>query len=294
MNDYLEFPYNTQLDLYNYTVDSQRSNNNETMYNILLLLFIIYYSNNSYKYNLNGIICHLGTARIFYINYFILYYLIESGHYISYINDRRSETTQWNEYNDTIVSNFNPERIPCQCFGGNTNNSTNNAYMLIYDLSGNNNNESIYIYLFIVLFYVIFIDSSVSSLSSFSSVKELAKGVQDDYYTIISSSQYELNLFSSNFTSFLFQIIKNYNWNEVTEEAKKFFNILCKYIYNVFGYSNRIKDITEYFSIINKLYNEHPQLQSELYLIITDPNISIQDHLIYIVYILYYYIYFIK
>lgn len=152
----------------------------------------------------------------------------------------------------------------------------------------------IYIYLFIVLFYVIFIDSSVSSLSSFSSVKELAKGVQDDYYTIISSSQYELNLFSSNFTSFLFQIIKNYNWNEVTEEAKKFFNILCKYIYNVFGYSNRIKDITEYFSIINKLYNEHPQLQSELYLIITDPNVSVQDHLIYIVSILYYYIYFIK
>lgn len=122
--------------------------------------------------------------------------------------------------------------------------------------------------------------------SSCSSIKELAKGVQDDYYTIISSSQYELNLFSSNFTSFLFQIIKDYNWNEVTDEAKKFFNILCKYIYNVFGYSSRIKDITEYFTVINKLYNENPSLQNELYLIINDPNISFQDHLIYIVYII--------
>lgn len=135
------------------------------------------------------------------------------------------------------------------------------------------------------IIYIIYYKLDCSSSSS-SSIKELAKGVQDDYYTIISSSQYELNLFSSNFTSFLFQIIKDYNWNEVTDEAKKFFNILCKYIYNVFGYSSRIKDITEYFTVINKLYNEHPSLQNELYLIINDPNISFQDHLIYIVYII--------
>lgn len=134
------------------------------------------------------------------------------------------------------------------------------------------------------IIYIIYYKLDCSSSSS--SIKELAKGVQDDYYTIISSSQYELNLFSSNFTSFLFQIIKDYNWNEVTDEAKKFFNILCKYIYNVFGYSSRIKDITEYFTVINKLYNENPSLQNELYLIINDPNISFQDHLIYIVYII--------
>lgn len=40
------------------------------------------------------------------------------------------------------MSNFNPDKIPGQCFGG-VNNSTNNAYMLIYDLSNNDSFKSI-------------------------------------------------------------------------------------------------------------------------------------------------------
>lgn len=54
------------------------------------------------KFNLSGIVVHQGTT--------------ESGHYFSYIKDRRSG--EWYEFNDKEVSKFDPEHIAAECFGG--------------------------------------------------------------------------------------------------------------------------------------------------------------------------------
>ncbi|KAJ5103007.1 hypothetical protein N7532_003536 [Penicillium argentinense] len=76
-------------------------------------------------FELVGVLVHAGTA--------------ETGHYYSYIRERTSEgdSPAWVEFNDSLVSRFDPADIPEQCFGGSTTGSyqmikSNNAYMLFY------------------------------------------------------------------------------------------------------------------------------------------------------------------
>lgn len=42
----------------------------------------------------------------------------DSGHYYSFIKDRQAATDQWYEFNDTIVSSFDPEEMGSEAFGG--------------------------------------------------------------------------------------------------------------------------------------------------------------------------------
>jgi uncharacterized UBP type Zn finger protein len=51
-----------------------------------------------------GVVVHQGTT--------------ESGHYYSYIKDREEGSSEWYEFNDKMVTNFNPDDIPEECFGG--------------------------------------------------------------------------------------------------------------------------------------------------------------------------------
>ncbi|KAJ6255648.1 ubiquitin carboxyl-terminal hydrolase [Anaeramoeba flamelloides] len=103
---------------------------------------------NNQDYNLNGIIVHWGTS--------------ESGHYYSLIKDdnggvnndkdydvekdtgfkEKKIRQRWYRFDDTNVSEFNPKKIPEECYGGNDqiNNTLEknfveknySAYMLIY------------------------------------------------------------------------------------------------------------------------------------------------------------------
>lgn len=62
-----------------------------------------------FDYKLTGIVIHLGTA--------------ESGHYYSLIQDREAdpsipEEKRWIEFNDKIVTPFDPKDIPNEAFGG--------------------------------------------------------------------------------------------------------------------------------------------------------------------------------
>lgn len=61
-----------------------------------------------YQYELCGIVVHTGSA--------------DFGHYYSYIRERvpqfGSKERRWFEFNDTIVTPFDPNRIPFECFGG--------------------------------------------------------------------------------------------------------------------------------------------------------------------------------
>jgi ubiquitin carboxyl-terminal hydrolase 9/24 len=84
-----------------------------------------------YKFNIKGIVIHTGTA--------------ESGHYYSYIQDRKSN--KWHEFNDTLVYPFDPEDIPSEAFGGvekwqsvyssnfmaSNREKYRNAYLLFYE-----------------------------------------------------------------------------------------------------------------------------------------------------------------
>lgn len=80
-------------------------------------------------FELVGVLVHSGTA--------------ETGHYYSYIRlPLRSSNgaVRWAEFNDTEVSEFDPSRIPEQCFGGSWDDNEsrlrypkpNSAYMLFY------------------------------------------------------------------------------------------------------------------------------------------------------------------
>ena len=73
----------------------------------------------------------------------------EGGHYYSYINISRGETeTQgdylsterdpWLEFNDTIVREFDFKRLPAECFGGNSEDTSGPSLMQdIGDMSAN-------------------------------------------------------------------------------------------------------------------------------------------------------------
>lgn len=53
-------------------------------------------------YRLVGVLVHAGHA--------------EGGHYYSYI--RSASTGKWHEFNDKNISDFNPDQMPLECFGG--------------------------------------------------------------------------------------------------------------------------------------------------------------------------------
>ncbi|KAI9827937.1 MAG: hypothetical protein M1819_006880 [Sarea resinae] len=116
INDCFEFP--ATIDMKPYKVDYLSDPENPTPEDVFQLV---------------GVLVHSGTA--------------ESGHYYSYIRERpdvSSSPPSWVEFNDADVSQFDPAKIPDQCFGGlNDFMQSNgfqqlrfhknwNAYMLFY------------------------------------------------------------------------------------------------------------------------------------------------------------------
>ncbi len=114
INDFFEFP--DEIDMRPYKIDHLSHPEMETSEDVFKLV---------------GVLVHSGTA--------------ESGHYYSYIKERPvadPERNAWVEFNDADVSEFDPQKIPEQCFGG-LNEATPglhqlrfskvwNAYMLFY------------------------------------------------------------------------------------------------------------------------------------------------------------------
>lgn len=89
-----------------------------------------------YEYNLKGIVVHMGTA--------------DQGHYYSFIRDRENPEAAWYEFNDSLVTPFDPSEIPAEAFGGEDDSLVpsyvtdaqqaalmrvriKNAYVLIYE-----------------------------------------------------------------------------------------------------------------------------------------------------------------
>jgi len=57
-----------------------------------------------YEYQLSGVVVHSGSA--------------EMGHYYSFIKERVDGTEQWFRFDDTNVSQFDPNNLAVECFGG--------------------------------------------------------------------------------------------------------------------------------------------------------------------------------
>ncbi len=114
INDRYEFPM--ELDLYPYTkegVNAKEEGHNDPdgLHSDML-------------YTLMGVVVHMGTAN--------------SGHYYSIIKERGSNN-RWLEFNDKLVTEFDPQDVPAECFGGGEECSMDkrgyflNAFMLVYD-----------------------------------------------------------------------------------------------------------------------------------------------------------------
>lgn len=66
---------------------------------------------------MKGIVVHIGSA--------------EYGHYFSYI---KVSETQWLEFNDEKVREFDPDDIENECFGGeHWRRENQSAYLLVYE-----------------------------------------------------------------------------------------------------------------------------------------------------------------
>ncbi|KAI0011823.1 hypothetical protein F4779DRAFT_571426 [Xylariaceae sp. FL0662B] len=116
INDY--FPFPAKIDMQPYTIEhlSDPSHNSEPD-----------------MFELVGILVHSGTA--------------ESGHYYSFIRERPSadDSASWVEFNDEVVTPWDPSQMENACFGGpeyrshfeagNTYEKVFSAYMLFYQRS---------------------------------------------------------------------------------------------------------------------------------------------------------------
>ncbi|KAI1143859.1 hypothetical protein F5Y05DRAFT_8632 [Hypoxylon sp. FL0543] len=122
INDY--FPFPAKIDMQPYTVEhlSDPSRNSEPD-----------------MFELVGVLVHSGTA--------------ESGHYYSYIRERptRSNMPSWVEFNDEVVTSWDPSQMENACFGGQdyrpqfesgtAYEKVYSAYMLFYQRSSSLQNE---------------------------------------------------------------------------------------------------------------------------------------------------------
>ncbi|KAI0481445.1 hypothetical protein F4859DRAFT_419896 [Xylaria cf. heliscus] len=114
INDY--FPFPTKIDMQPYTVEHLRNPSCSADPDVFELV---------------GVLVHSGTA--------------ETGHYYSFIRERPTNSeTSWVEFNDDIVTSWDPLQMENACFGGTDHRQYDNgniyekvysAYMLFYQRS---------------------------------------------------------------------------------------------------------------------------------------------------------------
>ncbi|DBA02211.1 TPA: hypothetical protein N0F65_007621 [Lagenidium giganteum] len=112
LHDRFEFPMN--LDMYPYTKEGQQEKRKRATSTLTEDPVNSSFSGTGqirsmapeyFNYELVGSVVHMGTAH--------------SGHYYSFLREQDSAgEPQWYEFNDTVVSPFDPKNIPDECFGG--------------------------------------------------------------------------------------------------------------------------------------------------------------------------------
>ena len=106
LNDYIQFPFSI-----NFKKWTQKKLNKENNDNV------------DYDYTLTGVLIHSGSS-------------LQHGHYFSFIMDINDK--KWYRFDDTVVSEFDINNIPIECFGDDNQSNVNgyrkcqNAYLLFY------------------------------------------------------------------------------------------------------------------------------------------------------------------
>ena len=139
INDKVEFPFEIKMDKY---TDKQLEKSDllkemeemnwsyEDLPEDKKRIHDFEYPEEYYSYSLRGVVVHMGEAN--------------SGHYYSYIKD--TTTGEWYEFNDTMVTSFDPKDMAEKAFGGEYNEDSRryarfrssglkqyNGYMLLYE-----------------------------------------------------------------------------------------------------------------------------------------------------------------
>jgi len=137
INDYYEFPFELSMEEFtqefNLRKDLSEKNTDLLTEDEKLFLTNPLIPNNYYGYKLKGVVLHMGTA--------------DSGHYTSLISAKND--TKWYEFNDEKVTEFHPNRMSEEAFGGQQENISKelsmidsshelfskikNAYVLVYE-----------------------------------------------------------------------------------------------------------------------------------------------------------------
>lgn len=152
LNNRMEFPFETRLNMFNYTKEgleweelNKQKLNEEAGGQISPKPSNIQYENNGlaepdmtdYEFELQGVLVHSGVAQ--------------GGHYYSFSRDPENEE-KWYKFDDEDVTSFNLDQIPTQCFGGPAHSNytgveedrTSNALILFYKKTRVNESTSIY------------------------------------------------------------------------------------------------------------------------------------------------------
>jgi len=136
LNSTCSFPM--ELDIFNYTKEGLAKKESERDDTVGFDESMVR-PHDYYLYELVGIVVHAGN--------------IDSGHYTSYIKEYNSQNPRWLHFDDTNVTEFNPDDIQYACFGGyddiemrsvddpsiiktTKKARLNNAYLLLYKRKG--------------------------------------------------------------------------------------------------------------------------------------------------------------
>ena len=220
INSFYEFPL--ELDMLEYASMSKEESSVELI-------------NESYKYNLKGVIIHIGSLNF--------------GHYFSLAKDDKTE--HWIQFNDTIIEKFDIKNLAEEAFGSslrNSQNKSNSAYILIYqrtNIKPINKTDSETI-------------NSINMSDTLISSK-LERKFKDEYITIIERKL----AFNPSYLEFVMGIFKDFNWKSNAilnkNDQLKFLGYGLHFFLTILLRSNDTKNMFEFAKIIENACNENEE-----------------------------------
>ncbi|EFC38903.1 predicted protein [Naegleria gruberi] len=228
INDRVEFPH--LLNMEPYTVEGMERKENRGIYDIPPP----HRPDDYYQYKLVGVLVHSGSA--------------DSGHYYSFIMDRKNEEEKWYEFNDEEINPFDLNRMEMECFGGLVEHNIsgkktslfrcNNAYMLFYQRVSVLNAES-------------FETKETSAIQPASSVMTQVWKENEKFY-------HYKNIFDESFDSYLFGNLSTYQSNDYAMVLRNV-QLSCNYIFGYYIRSYNPK-IVKWITYLKDTFEKHSRI----------------------------------
>jgi len=242
VNDYVEFP--RKINMKRYTKVGLEELNEEDGR-----------EEGYYDYELKGVLIHQGTS--------------DSGHYYSIAKERGGKE-EWFMFNDVSVTNFNPNEINDQCFGGKKQSQrydhqsqrmvtlsvdkTFSAYMLFYERKIRVFNEGVE-QPAKKAEKVSEDDSNVwhPPYDGVERASELVpKGIFERIWETNKTFLREKHLFSTDFGDFLFKISKDKD----IEEGSDLVRVVTHYVFDTLIFAKDKSNLGKFFGLLKKWYSK--------------------------------------